>query len=226
MRVVIVHSISIEEFFLSALQTLQKPDLLIFSFGVTGDVDFETELKSDNGIFSELVLLSDNLQCVVIAAMDTSVYGHKYKSVAVIDKGKLIDISDMVHKIDPRYRGGRGFRVYDTSVGKLGIIVHTDILFPETARILALCDSEILVSLIDKDCPYDSMLMARAASLANGLINICASDNKAYICNHLGAVIENSAESVLETDIVAQKNSKLLEVRRKDKYREIFTNFY
>lgn len=225
MRIVVVNSMSVEDFSLSTLQMMKKPDLIVFGFGVTGDVNFELEIHEQSKVFAELVLLSGNLNCTVIAAMDTVIYGYRYKSAAVIDNGKIVDISDMVHGLDRDYRPGRGFRVYDTTAGKIGVIVHTDILFPESARILALCDSDILVTLTDKDCPYDHMMMARSASLANGVVNVCSSEGRSYICDNSGRVSKNSSHKVLTASVDIAKSTELLEVRRKDKYREIFTNF-
>ena len=69
----------------------------------------------------------------------------------VADKGKILGVTDMVHVIDDsEFVSGGNFRVYDTSVGKIGIILAEDLFFPESARVLATCDADIIVCIFKK----------------------------------------------------------------------------
>lgn len=225
MKIAIANSLTFQEFALSELQTMTEADIIIFSFGVTGDADLAEEINGSTQVYAELVLLSLTQNCVVIAAMDTTIYGLKHKSAVVIDCGRIIDVGDMVHTIDDVYDKGKGFRVYDTSKGKLGIIIHIDLLYPESARMLTVCDSDMLISLIDDKFEGDVTVMARAASMANGIYNICSVPDTSFVCDELGGIKHFSRKQFLELDIEIKKDNKLIINRRKDKYREIYSNF-
>ena len=75
-----------------------------------------------------------------------------YNSVAVLDCGRLLGVYRKTHIPDDHYYqekfyftpGNTGFRVWDTTYGKLGVGICWDQWFPETARCLALAGAELL----------------------------------------------------------------------------------
>lgn len=225
MNIAIINSITVKDFALSQLQQVSEVDIIIFAFGVTGDVDLARELNGESKTYAELVLLSITKNCIVLAAMDTNFYGIKRKSTVVIQNGHILDINDMVHSFDQTYDKGKGFKIYDTDKGKLGIIIHNDILFPETSRLLAVCDCDLLITLIDRGLPKDCMVMARSASLSNGICNVCSEPHSSYLCDQNGAVQYYSKKNFMQIDFECQKDGAMLKSRQKDKYKEIFSNF-
>lgn len=76
-----------------------------------------------------------------------------YNSVAVLDSGRLLGVYRKTHIPDDHFYqekfyftpGDTGFRVWDTSVGNVGIGICWDQWFPETARCLTLKGAEILL---------------------------------------------------------------------------------
>lgn len=76
-----------------------------------------------------------------------------YNSIAVLDRGRLLGIYRKTHIPDDHYYqekfyftpGNSGFRVFDTSFGRIGIGICWDQWFPETARALALQGAELLL---------------------------------------------------------------------------------
>lgn len=75
-----------------------------------------------------------------------------YNSCAVLDDGKLLGVYRKTHIPDDHcYQekfyftpGNTGFRVFETSKGKIGVGICWDQWFPETARALALNGAELL----------------------------------------------------------------------------------
>ena len=75
-----------------------------------------------------------------------------FNSVAVLDCGKLLGVYRKTHIPDDHYYqekfyftpGNTGFRVWDTTYGKIGVGICWDQWFPETARCLALGGAELL----------------------------------------------------------------------------------
>jgi N-carbamoylputrescine amidase len=76
----------------------------------------------------------------------------RYNSVAVIDSGNMLGVYRKSHIPDgPGYQekfyfnpGDTGFKVWDTSFGKLGVGICWDQWFPEAARCMVLMGAEIL----------------------------------------------------------------------------------
>lgn len=225
MKIAIINSTTVKDFALSQLQQVGDIDIIIFAFGVTGDVDLAQELSGESKTYAELVLLSITKNCIVIAGMDTNFFGIKHKSTIIIEDGHILDINDMVHNFDHKYEKGKGFKIYDTKKGKLGLIIHNDILFPETSRLLAVCDCDILITLIDRDLPKDSMVMARSASISNGVFNVCSEPDSSYLCDQNGMVKYYSKKNFFEISFDIKKDKSMLKARQKNKYKEIFSNF-
>ncbi|MBO6161680.1 MAG: N-carbamoylputrescine amidase [Eubacterium sp.] len=76
-----------------------------------------------------------------------------YNSAAMLDSGKLLGVYRKTHIPDDHYYqekfyftpGNTGFKVFDTSYGKVGIGICWDQWFPETARSLALLGADIIL---------------------------------------------------------------------------------
>ena len=76
-----------------------------------------------------------------------------YNTVAVLDSGKFLGIYRKTHIPDDHFYqekfyftpGNTGFKVWDTSAGKVGVGICWDQWFPETARSLAVNGAEILL---------------------------------------------------------------------------------
>ena len=76
-----------------------------------------------------------------------------YNSVAMLDSGKLLGVYRKTHIPDDHYYqekfyftpGDTGFRVFDTSAGRVGVGICWDQWFPETARSMALLGADILL---------------------------------------------------------------------------------
>lgn len=76
-----------------------------------------------------------------------------YNSIAVLDNGKLLGVYRKTHIPDDHYYqekfyftpGNTGFKVWETTFGKVGIGICWDQWFPETARCLALNGAEMIL---------------------------------------------------------------------------------
>ncbi len=76
-----------------------------------------------------------------------------YNTVAMLDNGALLGIYRKTHIPDDHYYqekfyftpGDTGFRVWDTSFGKVGVGICWDQWFPETARAMAVQGAELLL---------------------------------------------------------------------------------
>ncbi len=76
-----------------------------------------------------------------------------YNSIAMLDSGRLLGVYRKTHIPDDHFYqekfyftpGNTGFKVWDTSVGKVGVGICWDQWFPEAARCMAVLGAEILL---------------------------------------------------------------------------------
>ncbi|MBR7100246.1 MAG: hypothetical protein IKC91_03720 [Clostridia bacterium] len=155
---------------------IRPAHLYCFAFGSIGEVNYEKEVCGESAELEEVALFSRNFNCTVIAGCYTDTKGIKRKSAVVAEKGKILGISDMTTGIDGDiYKCGSGIRVYDTSVGKIGVLVGQDIYFPELFKSLAQCGSEQIVCLYESVGDSLEQILLRANAFCYGVpICMCA----------------------------------------------------
>lgn len=128
-----------------------KADVVCFPFRAMGEVSYERELKGETSLFEDVALLSKAGGNVVVCGCYTNARGVKRKSVVVAEKGKILGVSDMVNRLDgSEYRAGAGIKIFDTAVGKIGIIVAEDLYVPRVAETLSVCGAEYVICIFEE----------------------------------------------------------------------------
>lgn len=122
----------------------ERSDLVVFG-GEWQTVDYQRELQGDTRFFQDATMLSKRLQSVVVCGCTTDTRGLRRKSAMVAQDGRLLGVSDRLHVLENNANCGATLRVYETKVGKMGVAVAEDLLFPEVFKTLALCGSEFIV---------------------------------------------------------------------------------
>ncbi|MBQ9081251.1 MAG: hypothetical protein IJY26_01270 [Clostridia bacterium] len=149
---------------------ISRADLYCLAFGSIGEVNYEKEVRGESNELEEVALFSRNFDCTVIAGCYTDTKGIKRKSAVLAERGKILGISDMTTGFDgEKYKCGSGIRVYETSVGKIGVLVGQDIYFPELVKSLAQCGSEQIICMYE--CIADSLeqILLRANAFCYGV---------------------------------------------------------
>ncbi len=84
-----------------------------------------------------------------------------FNSACFIDKnGEMVGLYDKTHLFGDEkiyFSAGNELKVFDTSFGKIGMLICYDIEFPETARVLALNGAEMIVCISANMKPYDNL---------------------------------------------------------------------
>lgn len=208
------------------LSELGRQDLIAFGFNGMGLVSYKKELSGETEYFHDLARLSKQLSCVIICGCDTDNYGVFRHSAVIADKGKILGVSDMAHSIDDsEYAAGSGFRVYDTSAGKIGLLVAEDLFFPETARVLALCDAELIVCVFKKLENTMPQIMLRAGAFANGVAMVLCANNYACVSDIKGRISVASCNDFVKANIKIEKDYHLIQSRRRGLYRDFNSGY-
>lgn len=187
--------------------------LLVFGFQAIGEVSYEKELRGETAFFEDVALLSRETGGVVVCGLSTDARGHKRKSAVVAENGRILGVSDMTNVIDGEWGSGACLCVYDTSQGKIGVLVGEDLYFPETVKSLAACGSDIIV------CAYSQVLgniesvLARAYAFLYGLPVVICGEGYSVIASSTGEVAFSSAENHAAVELPINKEYHLVERR-------------
>lgn len=107
-----------------------------------------------------------------------------YNSQVFLDNhGNIIGQYRKVHLFDTEkkvFTPGNEFKVFDSSIGRIGLFICYDAFFPEAARILALQNVDLLVNSTNWESPYsyDMDMVMSARALENTTYLAC--------CNRIG----------------------------------------
>ena len=218
MRVCFVSRGSIEEQF-SSLCALEAADLYVCGFQSLGEVSYERELRGDTRHFERVASLSGTLRSVVVCGCITDAKGFKRKSAVVAENGKILGVSDMTNVLDGEVGSGAALKVYETGKGRLGVIVAEDLFFPEVAKTLTSCGSDLLV------CPYAGVsghlegTLARAHAFCYGAPVCLCGVGYSTIALTDGSVAFASPESPARFAFQGAKEYHLVETRRRGFYK-------
>ncbi len=208
------------------LGEIGNQDLVLFGFNGLGLVSYKKELDGETEYFHDLARLSNQLNSVVICGTDTDTYGVFRHSAVVADKGKILGVSDMAHSIDDsEFVAGGNFRVYDTSAGKIGVIVGEDLFFPETARVLTLCDADIIVCLLKKLDNLMPQVMLRASAFSNGVPMALCAKNYSAVADIRGNIVVASTANITKVKVKIEKDFHLISSRRRGLYRDFNSGY-
>lgn len=192
----------------------EKADVVLFGFGGVGEVSYERELKGETRFFERAATLSKMGKNVVVCGCVTDTRGHKRKSAVVAENGRLSGVSDMLHVIDGEVGSGAALRVYETKVGKMGVVVADDLRFPSVIKSLAVCGSDFIV------CPFATTqsihsVLIRAHAYCYGVPILFCGNGYSMIADSSGTIAFASPQSPVCFDFKVSKEYHLVETRRR-----------
>lgn len=226
MELCMVTSGSVNSVWQDKLDKISGANVLVFGFNGLGLVSYKKELGGETEYFHDVAKLSRQMSGVVISGCDTDTYGLFRRSAVIADKGKILGVSDMAHTVDEsEFVAGGNFRVYDTSAGKIGLIIAEDLFFPEVPRVLTLCDADVIVCLFKKQENTMPQIMLRASAFANGVVMALCAENYASVADVRGNIIVASSSEIIRTKIKKEKDYQLISSRRRGLYREFNTGY-
>ncbi len=196
-------------------------DVVCFSFQAIGEVSYERELKGETSLFEDVALLSKEAGCVVICGCYTDARSIRRKSVVVAEKGKILGVSDMVNRIDGgQFRCGAGVKIFDTAVGKLGVIVAEDLYFPRIAETLSVCGAELAICIYEQLEGSLEQTLMRAQAFSFGVPMCVCAYGYAQAADIGGKVRFASPKNLCVYDFEREQEYHLVETRQRGFYRK------
>ncbi len=130
-----------------------------------------------------------------------------YNSAALIDdRGKVLGAYHKTHTLnhDQRYLTGRALKVWDTALGKLGIMICADRRWPETARTLKIKGAQLIANPTYGMNHLDNEWWMRTRSYENEIHIAFAHPENSLITDPRGKIaarLESNLPDVLVHDI-------------------------
>lgn len=211
MRICFVTKGTLQEY---AEREIVPSDVVCFSFHALGNVSYERELKGETNLFEDVALLSKEGKNVVVCGCYTDARGIKRKSVVVAERGRILGVSDMVNRIDGAEFGcGAGVKIFDTSAGKLGVVVAEDLYFPQVIQTLSVCGAELVLCVFGELTEGLEQTLMRAHSFLYGVpVCICAF-GYAEAADIGGKLSFSSPQSPCAFDLEREQEYHLVETR-------------
>jgi predicted amidohydrolase len=199
---------------------MQSADLCCLAFGSIGEVNYEKEVQGESNEMEAIALFSRNFSCVAVAGCYTDTKGVKRKSAIVADNGRILGVSDMTHGLDgDGYKCGSGLRVYDTSAGRLGVLVGQDVYFPELTASLARCGGDVIVCAYEQLGENPEQILLRADAFRYGVTMCMCAHGYAQIAEPSGKIAFASPLSPVWCSMESRREYHLVETRRRGFYR-------
>ena len=198
------------------LDDVKNSQITVLGFNSIGKVSYKHELSGAENKLPDLASFSKRVKKVVIAGAVTDNYGILKQSVIIAEDGKLLGISDMTLSINSTdYSGGGSFKVYQTKVGRIGLLVGDDIINLDGVKAMSLCDADLIVAVVQSEEKPQYNFLIRAYAYLFGVpimlltkTGVIASDMSGEIC---GKSIENTAKLIIPT----QKQYILIKSKRR-----------
>ena len=191
----------------------------IIVFSETCLAGFENE-SQHNEILEELSGISKENNIIIVIGMDETIAGTKYNSAYLFEDGKY-NVYNKVHlvydEID-EYEAGDYFPVFQTKLGKIGLMICYDIIFPETARCLRLNGTEIICLLSQWEKLEESYwdIVTRVRAKENWVYLLASDDTnkgcgKSCIIDPHGQVIASTEKNKVFQTITKTLDGSLLD---------------
>ena len=201
---------------LADLDGVKNSQIAVFGFNSLGKVSYKHELCGAENKLPELASFSRKTKKVIIAGAITDNYGILKQSLIIAENGKLLGISDMTISLGgTNFSSGGAFKVYQTGAGRIGLLVGDDIINLDGVKAMALCDADLIVSVVSTEEKPQYNFLIRAYAYLFGVpimllskTGVIASDMSGEIC---GKSIENTANLIIPT----QKQYLLVKSKRR-----------
>ncbi|MDE6274902.1 MAG: hypothetical protein K2L87_07660, partial [Clostridiales bacterium] len=113
------------------------------------------------------------------------------------------------------FRAGAGIKIYDTAVGKLGIVVAEDLYFPRVLETLSVCGAEVALCMFEELNESLEQTLVRAGAFSYGIpVCLCAC-GFAEVADIGGKIAFATPKSHSVFDLKREQEYHLVETRQR-----------
>lgn len=200
--------------------------VIMLTRAVPDVINMVSELSGESEEFKKIARHSKANKLIVVMLFRAIVYKKQYLSCLVVDNGKILGVSDMTHRVSGEMLLDRGqsYRIYDTTLGCLGVIIGDDIFFPEVARTERLAGAKTFVYISPFRMDNTTTVAVKAASLYNGVNTVYIAADESGVVGLYGNILYRDTDFYAFYDIEEQCDDRLIRGRRTEIYQDVFIN--
>lgn len=161
--------------------SLNENATLLLGDGYLPPLNLNDELTGASNFIKALCVLSRKKNNLILAGCKLFCKGKTFWGTLVVENGKFLGISDMVHSIDNSFDESCSIRVFETGTARLGIVSGDDINFFEVSRIMRLWECDLLVFSIRGRLTRAHRVLSEAQSISNGVTAVCFASDKVFV---------------------------------------------
>lgn len=190
--------------------------VVVFSYNGVGIVNFRSEIDGLDSKLEDIARLSKALSSVVIVGADTDNLGVFKHSVVVADCGRILGVSDSVTAyLGQEFKCGYGLRAYDTTAGRLGVIVNDDIFCADIYKTFADSDADVVFAVTKRQDNFVAEMMVITGAYCNGVYGCLCFDGCALVGDISGEALIKTTERFLVTNVPINKNYRIITIKRR-----------
>ena len=213
-----------EENIEAAIESVGDNSLVIMGYGDVKKIDLVKELNGESNVLRAVAYLSRSKNSVFIVGVYAELYGKDYVSAAVLDRGRILGISDMTHlaQEDKDVSLGSSYRIYSTCLGKIGVVVGNDVFYPEVIRAVTLRGADFIVNVTPYNAVTGYELALRSNALFNGIMIFADSRERRYLISRDGAVTLRKDTPRVSGHYIVSRDRTLISGLRQEIYNDIY----
>ncbi len=197
-------------------KNFSNADLIIFGFNSLKRINYKNELAGSEDSLLKISKLSKRVKKTIIVGAYTNNYSVIRKSALVADCGKILGIYDMHYKRQETCVSvGCGCKIYQTSIGKIGILIDDDIFNYDAVKSLAVCDTDLIVFLTDKKDKLELDFLFRAYSFLFGIPIIVLCPNGIILTDQNGQITTYESKNKVDLILNTRKNYSILTTKQR-----------
>lgn len=191
-------------------------DIVVFGFDGLKKISYKRELSGEENLLSKFASLSKKTKKIIISGAITDNYGVIRKSAVISENGKLLGISDMNLNVNASgFSQGGGYRVYQTSKGRIGLLIGDDIIDFDGIKSMALCDADVIIALLGCEEKPQHGFLIRSYSYLFGAPMLLISNEGAMASDIGGEICGGSREKICEILIPTKKSYRIIQSKRR-----------
>lgn len=190
--------------------------IVIFNQNGLNKINYKNELNGSENLLTNFAKISKNTSKVIIAGAFSDNYGIKRKSSVIADKGKLLGIQDMCLSYNANsYSIGGSHKIFQTSQGKIGVVVDDDVYNLESVKAMSICDADIIVAIIFSEEKPQFSYLIKTYSYLFGIPFVMLTKNSVLVSDINGEIISGGRSGEMHSILPIKKGYRLISLKKR-----------
>lgn len=196
---------------------IQKDSVTLLGAESLPIVNLEDEYRGKSNYIKSLCLKSRNSDSIILVGGEIECKNKTYWGTFLFDHGKFLGISDCTHPIEEKYTKSSVLRVFESSIGRLGVISGDDLYYFEVSRLMTLWECDYLIFSIPYKVDRKLRVLAEAQAISNGVTAIIFGKDNFYPFFTKSTLKKDNGALI----VTPKSDTSLVDKRRCEMYSEL-----